>query len=58
MTIVSTYLLHHPEGDSYKGLKVNFSEAWDKAAIKTEWGYVDITAFGPKVDFSLYIHAN
>ena len=28
---MSTYLLH--QGDSYSGLKVNFSEASDKAAI-------------------------
>ena len=32
LTIVSTYTLH--QGDSYSGLKVNFSEASDKAAIK------------------------
>ena len=32
LTIVSTYLLH--QGDSYSGLKVSFSEASDKAAIK------------------------
>ena len=32
--IVSTYLLH--QGDSYSGLKVSFSEASDKAAIKKE----------------------
>ena len=32
LTIVSTYLLH--KGDSYSGLKVNFSEASDKAAKK------------------------
>ena len=32
LTIVSTYLLH--QSDSYSGLKVNFSETSDKAAIK------------------------
>ena len=32
LTIVSTYLLH--QDDSYSGLKVNLSEASDKAAIK------------------------
>ena len=32
LSIGSTYLLH--QGDSYSGLKVNFSEASDKAAIK------------------------
>ena len=34
LIIVSTYLLY--QGDSYSGLKVNFSEASDKAAIKKE----------------------
>ena len=34
MTIMSTYILH--QADSYSGLKVNFSEASDKAAIKSE----------------------
>ena len=43
-TIVSTYLLH--QGDSYKGLKVNFSEASDKAAIIKEWRNVNMNAFG------------
>ena len=55
LTIVSTYLLH--QGDSYSGHAVNFSEASDKAAIKKEWGKVDINAFGPKVDFLPFIHA-
>ena len=49
LTIVS-YLLH--QSDSYSGLKVNFSEAFEK-----EWGMVDINVFVPKVDFLLYIHA-
>ena len=42
-SIVSTYLLH--QGDSFSGLKVSFSEASDKAAIKKKWGKVNINAF-------------
>ena len=40
MTIVSTYLFH--QGDSYSGLKVIFSEASDKAAMKKGLGKVNI----------------
>ena len=44
MTIMSTYILH--QADSYSGLKVNFSEASDKAAIKEwAWGKVNKNAF-------------
>ena len=42
---MSTYLLH--QGDSYSGLKLNFSDASDKVAIKKkERGKVNINSFG------------
>ena len=41
---MSTYLLH--QGNSYSSLKLNYSETSDKAAIKKEWGKVNINAFG------------
>ena len=43
-TIMSTKLLH--QGDSNSGLKVNFYEASNKAAIKKSKVTVNINAYG------------
>ena len=53
LTIVSTYLLY--QGDSYSGLKLSFSEASDKAAIKKKVREGKYKCF--LADFLLYIHA-
>ena len=53
LTIVSTYLLH--QGDSFSGLKVSFSEASDKAAMKKKVRLGKYKCF--LVNFWLYIHA-